>query len=204
MTCVGLLIPVVDGREQLFERAQQSYFDELARWDVDAVVYSTRNAPTCGDAFDVLTRRAVQDDACDYLLYTADDVTGRPGWWQGAERILARRDNTLPHCALHWGESQTLICKDGEDGEVIHGIRGPQLIPTDVAAQIIPIAPLQAFIDSWLWSACRAKGWRAMQCDGFAFDNWNAGAGYRADTVDRMADFFRTLERRGLWSFAHA
>src|SRR5215471_21202608 len=75
----SVVLPTVDGREELYERVRDAYLASLAgRHPVEILVQ--RNMPTVGCAWQAGAERA----AGDFIHLGNDDCEPHPGWWEPA------------------------------------------------------------------------------------------------------------------------
>lgn len=193
---ISVVIPTVAGREDYFNRCRQTYL-EASEAKLELIVL--KDEPTCGMAWE----KGAELATGEYLHFTADDLTPRPGW--DAAAIDTVENGALP-TAVIWnglngsfescGGALTLVA----DGCLAPAYNAVPFFSAEQWAKIGPMGPMaQAhyYTDNWL-------SFRAAQVDipirvrhDYAFDHhWaQAKRGAGMDAYARM-DLDRQLFER--------
>lgn len=193
---VDVVIPTIEGREALLERAVASY-ERFGR------VIVIRNQPTCGAAW----MKGLARSHADYVHLTSDDIECR-GDFEPA--IAAVDEGHLP-CPRIWTETGALESAGGDMDELHHIIRRHQRDRSPVDYTTVPfmgrhqvhrigLIPTHYACDVWVSYRGRQLGYETVLVHGYELEHHHAevgrGAGMTQADRDRVdcAEMYRRLE----------
>jgi hypothetical protein len=104
---LAIIVPTVDGRQEILARCVQAYSERSESATVDTVRFFVEpNHETCGIAWNAGADRAMEWGA-DFLHFTADDITPGTKWLAPCIRSVGR--GHLPAGLVCWHEEQFVL-----------------------------------------------------------------------------------------------
>lgn len=161
---ISVVIPTIDGREELFEQCVRDY-QELSPPDTEIIV--VKNMPNCGSAW----QKGADSAHGDYLHLTADDIEPLEGWWEAA--LLAWEYGAVPAARVFRPdgglESAVRWETPGADGAAAFLCQIPFCSMDTWRAHIGPMIPTQYYSDNWFTDKAEAAGYRCRLKHGYDF-----------------------------------
>jgi hypothetical protein len=188
---ISIVIPTVDGREDVLERVLLAYHETTPEHEVITV----HGRETCGIAWQEGSERATGD----YLLLGADDLEPLPGWWQPLVEAVERGCCPCPVVLESDGRVQSAGTSGWEPIRTIGEDWTPvdwTTVPFVTRAQwslVAPMLPTHYCTDTWVSYRLGRHGIKTVLRTGSRFRHHNAlpgrGAGmdiHKRNQHDRM------------------
>jgi hypothetical protein len=185
---LSVIVPTVDGREEMLESCLSSYERTLASESWEVLVY--RNKPTCGVAWN----EGVKEAKGSFIHLTADDIEAHDGWFEAGLESLQRGE--LPAALILHSDGSLQSCGDEHDrpnGFVTEIPRIP-FLTAHLARLIFPISPLHYYSDNLVGDAARRLGWETVVNREYCFTHHLASAGRIDERL--MSDYRRYMNGR--------
>lgn len=168
---ISVIIPTIQGREDLLVKCLASYEKTLASYTAlggnhELIVVGDK--PTCGAAWNEGAARAKGD----YLHFTADDIEALPGWWQGALSVangvnqfatgdlpaplVFNPDGSVQSCGGSWEQVEP-------DGAVTEFTRVP-FLTRNQWERVGPVPPVHYYSDNYVSAKARRLGIETRVC----------------------------------------
>lgn len=183
---IAVVIPTLDGREELYEQTVAAY-----RATADVRIITVRNRPTIGQAWQDGAQAAYEAQAGDYLHLSADDVIPHEGW--SAEVVaettafgiypsprILNADGSLHSCGTMGGGMLLPECADGTPC----GTSPFPFMRIDMWEHIGPCLPIGYYADDYLAWRARDAGLRVEVVRSYCLTHLEGTVG-RARSVSR-------------------
>lgn len=189
---ISVVIPTVDGREDLLEQTKQAFRDTA---EVEFIV--VRNERTCGDAWNMGAERA----SGQYLMLAGDDLLPQGGWAEVA--IEAANANVLPAPRITTPDGKLECCGTLGQGLYIDGKEGAPVYNAPIPffrlmywEQIGPAPSIHYYADDYLSYRARFNAGLSIEVRReYSFVHLNGQVG-KAQNVARNEEF--------RWAYAQA